>query len=150
MNWSPRLLKRLLNIYGPFFGAGVKMEYISPDWRESKVSMKLRWYNRNAVGCHFGGSLYSMVDPQIMLMLMQLLGRDYYVWDKAASIEFVSPGKGKVSATMSISDEVLHEIRQRTASGEKYLPEFDVQVLNEQGELVAKVKKTLYIKKKNQ
>ncbi|MCG8563637.1 MAG: hypothetical protein MI747_00990 [Desulfobacterales bacterium] len=64
MKLTPRLIKWGLNIYGPFVGAGIKMEYIAQDWRSARVSMKLRWYNRNIMGVHFGGSLYAMVDPQ--------------------------------------------------------------------------------------
>ena len=143
-----RIFKFILNLYGPYVGAGVKIEHISPDWLEVKVSMKLRWYNRNAVGTHFGGSLYSMVDPHLVLMLMQLLGDEYTVWDKAAEIDFVSPGRGKVTATMTISSEVLHTIRKNTENGKAFFPVFDLQILNEAGDLVAKIKKTLYVRKK--
>ena len=84
MKFSPKSLKRLLNLYPPYLGAGVKITHISEDWRELHVGMSLRWFNRNAVNTHFGGSLYSMIDPHIMLMLMQVLGKEYLVWDKAA------------------------------------------------------------------
>ena len=70
---SQQKLRRLLKIYPPYLGAGIRVDYISEDWRELQVSMKLRWYNRNAVGTHFGGSLYAMVDPHLMLMLLQIL-----------------------------------------------------------------------------
>ena len=76
MRWTPRRLKFLLNLYGPFRGARIRLEHISEDWREIHVSMKMRWYNRNIMGTHFGGSLYAMVDPQYMLMLMQVLGEE--------------------------------------------------------------------------
>ncbi|MEM9088737.1 MAG: DUF4442 domain-containing protein [Cyanobacteria bacterium P01_F01_bin.53] len=145
---NPRAAKLLLNFYGPYLGAGVRVRYISPDWKEIRVSMKLHFYNRNAVGTHFGGSLYSMVDPHVMLMLMHLLGEDYVVWDKAAKVEFVSPGKGTVSSKISIQEDELREIIYFTNSGEAYFPEFDIQVLNQEGGLVAKIRKTLYVRKK--
>ena len=97
-----------LNIYAPYLGAGVKVDYIAKDWKETHVSMKLRWYNRNAVGTHFGGSLYSMVDPHLMLILMQLLGKNYIVWDKSASIDFRRPGQGRVYSKMKITDDDLN------------------------------------------
>ena len=84
------IIKHALNIWSPYLGAGIKIEYIRKDWKEMKVSMKLRFYNRNIMNTHFGGSLYSMVDPHIMLMLMQLLGEDYIVWDKSAEIDFIN------------------------------------------------------------
>ena len=144
---SPKQLKFLLNIYGPYFGAGVKVESINPDWRETRVSMKLRWYNRNAVGTHFGGSLYSMVDPHLMLMLMRLLGKQYIVWDKAAEIEFVSPSRATVRSTLSINEEKLEDIRLQAKTGDACFPEFKVQVFGEDGELVARVRKVLYVRK---
>ena len=100
------------------------------------------------MGSHFGGSLYSMVDPQYMLMLIKLLGDDYVVWDKAAHIEYVKPGRSTVRAEMRVSDEKLSEIREKTECGEKFLPEFSVDVIDESGVLVAKVLKTLYVRRK--
>ena len=89
-----------------------------------------------------------MVDPHLMLMLIQLLGEDYVVWDKAAKVEFVSPGKGTVSSTISVQEDDLEEILRHTNSGDAYFPEFDIRVLNQNGDLVAKVRKTLYVRKK--
>lgn len=148
MKWTPRRLKFGLNIYPPYLLAGIRVTRVDPGWRELEVRMKLRWYNRNAVGTHFGGSLYSMVDPHLMLMLMPLLGRDYVVWDQAASIRFVKPGKGTVRATIRISDEDLEDIRTNTAAGDAYRPEYELRVVDDDGETVAIVTKTLYIKKK--
>lgn len=145
---TPRLLKFILNIYSPYLGAGIQVDHISEDWRQIRVSMKLRWYNRNAVGTHFGGSLYAMVDPHLMLMLMNILGKGYIVWDKSAAIDFIRPGKGRVFATFTITDEDIEEIMRRTADGGKYLPKFTVRIEDEQGEMVAQVKKILYIRKK--
>jgi len=148
MYLSPKKFRLLLNWYPPYLGAGVKITHISDDWKRVVVAMKLRWYNRNAVGSHFGGSLYSMVDPQLMLMLMQLLGRDYIVWDKSARIEYVKAAKSEVTAEIILQDTQIDAIRESTASGEKYLPEFEIHILDDQGELVARVFKQLYVRKK--
>jgi hypothetical protein len=110
--------------------------------------MGLNWYNRNFVGTQFGGSLYSMVDPMYMLLLMPLLGGDYVVWDKAEHIDFVSPGKGPVFAEFTITDALLDQIRAQTAGGEKVLPELTVEVRDGEGTLVATVHKTLYVRLK--
>jgi hypothetical protein len=143
-----RLLRWGLNLYPPYLGAGVRVLHIAGDFREVRVKMGLGWYNRNYVGTQFGGSLYSMTDPFFMLMLMQLLGRDYIVWDKAASIDFISHGKGPVHAEFRIDDGLLAQIRQHTAGGDKYLPELRVEVRDDEGTLVAIVHKTLYIRLK--
>ena len=145
-----RMLRWRLNLYPAYIGAGIRVQSISPDLRHVKVRMGLGWFNRNYVGTQFGGSLYSMVDPFYMLMLMELLGREYIVWDKAASIDFISPGKGPVFADLRIDDELLAEIREHTAGGKKYLPRLQVDIRDAAGELVAQVDKTLYVRLKPQ
>ncbi len=148
MKTTPSLLKRLLNIYPPYLGAGIKIDYISPDWMQLRVSMNLRWYNRNAVNTHFGGSLYSMIDPHLMLMLLELLGRDYVVWDQAAEITFLKASRKTVTAHIELTEADLNRIKFHTAEGKKYLPEFEIAITDPEGELVAKVIKTLYVRKK--
>ncbi|MCG8294415.1 DUF4442 domain-containing protein [Pseudomonas entomophila] len=145
-----RMLRWLLNLYPPYLGAGIHIEEISPDMRRVKVRMKLTRWNRNYVGTQFGGSLYSMVDLFYMLLLIEQLGREYIVWDKAASIDFISPGKGPVYAELHVDDALLDDIRQQTASGKKYLPRLQVEIRDGAGELVARVDKTLYVRLKPQ
>jgi hypothetical protein len=58
-----RKLRRGINLYPPYLGAGVRITRISDDFRDVEVEMPLRFYNRNYFGTHFGGSLYSMCDP---------------------------------------------------------------------------------------
>jgi len=42
----------------------------------------------------------------------------------------------------------VQKIRDRAAGGEKVLPQFDVEVKDEAGALVARVRKTLYVRLK--
>jgi acyl-coenzyme A thioesterase PaaI-like protein len=130
-------------------GAGIKVSRISADCREIDVEMNLRFWNANYVGTHYGGSLYSMTDPFYMLMLIENLGREYIVWDKAASIRFRKPGRGKVTAQFRITEEQLDETRRTLESQEKLEPVFTVEIKDESGDVVAEVQKTLYVRKKN-
>lgn len=145
----PRIFRLIMNSWPPYLGAGITVEAIESDWRTIAVAMKLHWYNRNYVNSHFGGNLFSMTDPFYMLMLLRNLGSDYIVWDTAAKIKFLKPGRGKVSALFSLDLTRLDEIRQKAASGEKLLERFRVDVLDEEGIRVAAVTKTLYIRKKS-
>lgn len=138
-------LLRMLSVWPPYLGAGIRVRP-SADLRTFEVRMKLRWWNRNYVNTHFGGSLYSMCDPYFMLILIQALGRGYVVWDKAATIRFRRPGKGTVRATFHIPQERIDEIRAAADRGEKIEPVFTVEVLDEQGEVVAEVEKLLYVR----
>lgn len=150
MKFTPRKLRYLLNIYGPYLGAGIKVSHISDDFSTIKVSMKLRWYNRNAVGTQFGGSLYSMVDPHLMLILMNRLGKNYIVWDKSASIDFIRPGNGEVSAVIKIDEETIRTIKDRVSVKGRDLPVFTINVEDQNQKIICRVRKVLFIKEKRQ
>lgn len=137
-----------INLYPPFLGAGIRVESISEDYLAIDVALGLRWYNRNYVGTQFGGSLYAMTDPFFMLMLMNVLGRDYIVWDQAAKIDFVSPGKGTVRARFRLAPEEIERLKAEAESGAPLRPVYTVEVHDEQDVLVARVEKTLYVRKK--
>ena len=145
----PFLFKVLLNLYPPYLGTGIRVRHVAENYREIVVTMTLRFYNRNAFGTHFGGSLYAMSDPFYALMLTNILGREYWVWDRGAAIEFLRPGRGTVTARFRISDAAVSAIRAATADGEKHLPEFSVDITDAAGEAVARVRKTLYVRRKS-
>lgn len=140
--------KLLLNIYPPYLGTGIRVLSIAPDFREILVQMKLHFYNRNYRRTHFGGSLFAMTDPFYMLMLAKILGNDYLVWDKSASIDFLRPGRGTVRARFVLSSKQIEAIRAATAGNERHLPVLSVDITDEAGEKVARVQKTVYIKRK--
>jgi acyl-coenzyme A thioesterase PaaI-like protein len=145
---SRRWLYRLLTLYPPYLGAGVRVK-VSPDLRRFEVRMKLRWWNRNYLGTHFGGSLYTMCDPFFMLILLEALGRDYVVWDKAATIRFRRPGRGTVSAAFHIPQERIDEIQAEADNGGKVEPVFRTDVVDGKGEVVAEIEKLLYVRRKD-
>jgi len=138
---------QLINIWPPLAAAGIHVRW-GPDMKSADVEMNLRPWNRNFVGTHYGGSLYSMTDPFYMLMLISNLGDDYIVWDKAAHIRFRKPGKGKVRAAFRLTDAQLDDIRQQLKTLPQYEPTFLVEVKDESGDVVAKVQKVLHIRKK--
>lgn len=146
MNFRQRLMGRLVNFYPPMLGAGIRSRAL--DERTVEVEMKLTIFNRNLVGVHFGGSLYAMCDPWFMLILMRLLGRDYIVWDKAASIQFKKPGRGKVQARFHISPERVDEIRKAANTLGKTEPVFNVDVVDDNGQVIAQVEKLVYVRRK--
>ena len=145
---NARWLRWAMNCWPPFVGAGVRVRRIAPDFSEVDVEMRLTWYNRNYVRTHFGGSLYAMTDPFHMIMTMHRLGPGYIVWDKAGSVDYVSPGRDTVRAEFRINDAQIDDIRRRAADGSRVLPEFAVDVVDPAGKVVARVRKTLYVRLK--
>jgi Domain of unknown function (DUF4442) len=142
------ILKRFIRFYPPFLGAGIRVHRISQDLRTIEVHMPLRFWNKNYVGTHFGGSLYTMCDPFFMLILINNLGPDYIVWDKAATIRFKKPGKGLVKAVFHIPAERIAEIRAQADAHGKIEPQFHTVVTDPDGNVIAEVDKLLHVRKK--
>lgn len=139
----------LINFYPPYIGAGISVKKVNEDYTKIDVQMKMRFWNKNLVGTHFGGSLYSMCDPFYMFILFENLGKDYIVWDQAASIAFKKPGKGTVRACFEIPLEKIEEIKAYVNENVKGSFTFKTNVYNEQNEVVAEVEKVLYVRKKD-
>ncbi|QWD67126.1 DUF4442 domain-containing protein [Polynucleobacter sp. MWH-Aus1W21] len=145
---NANLLRRGMNIWPPFLGAGITVENIANDFRYAKVRLKHGLLNRNIVGVHFGGSLFAMTDPFFMMMVSQNIGKGYIVWDQAAKIEFLKPGKGAVDATFELTQTQINEIIVAAESGNKVLKDFVVDIKDRDEDVVARITKTLYIRKK--
>ncbi|AVV79894.1 MULTISPECIES: DUF4442 domain-containing protein [Leptospira] len=149
MNLWKRLRFYFFNFYPPYFAAGIRYKKMSNDFTHFQLSMKLHWWNQNLVGTHFGGSLYSMCDPFYMLILMENLGEEYIVWDKAATIRFITPGVGKVYADFKISREEIEKIRKETDEKRKLDAFFQTKIYDAKtGKVVAELDKIVYVRRK--
>ncbi|HET6906769.1 MAG TPA: DUF4442 domain-containing protein [Rhodanobacteraceae bacterium] len=141
-------LRRLMNLWPPFLCNGIRVLHLADDWTEARVVLRLRPWNRNYVGSQFGGNLFAMTDPFWMLLALHRLGGDYYVWDKAAGIEFIAPSRENVYANFHLDEETIAALRNEAASGEKVLRWFETDIRTSSGELVARVRKQLYVRLK--
>jgi acyl-coenzyme A thioesterase PaaI-like protein len=121
---------------------------LGDDWSEARVVLRLRRWNRNYVRSQFGGNLFAMTDPFWMLLLMHQLGNDYYVWDNAATIDFVAPGREDVYAHFRLEPAVVDELRVAASNGEKVLRWFETEVVTAGGKVIARVRKQIYVRLK--
>jgi acyl-coenzyme A thioesterase PaaI-like protein len=142
------LLRHVISYWPPLLGAGIRVVRVSDDMLAVDVRLGFARLMRNGHGTQFGGSLFAMTDPFYPLMLQHHLGRDYIVWDQAASIEYVSPGRGPVTASFRLTEARIEEIRAAASGGAKTLPAFDVEILDKAGGVVARVKRVVYVRKK--
>ena len=145
---SARLLRFGMNLWPPFVGAGIRVRHIAPDYREVRVEMALGLTNRSYFGTHFGGSLFAMTDPFCALMVVHNLPREYLVWDKSAAIDFQAPGRGRVRAHFVLTQQDIDTIVRMTAGGAKHLHLFRVDVTDDEGLLVARVEKIVYVRRR--
>ncbi len=147
--WDAEALRRRINAYPPYAGARIEVTHVAADATEIRVQMPLEESNANLVGTHFGGSLYAMVDPHLMILLIQRLGPGYVVWDRSASIDFLKPGRGTVRSVIRVTEHEVAAIRAATAYGDRHLPQWTLEIRDERDDVVARVTKTLYVRRKH-
>jgi hypothetical protein len=147
-SFRTRMLRWKFNLFPAYRGMGARVDYIAADLREVRVRLRLSWRTRNAVGTIFGGSMYGTVDPIYMIMLIHLLGRDYVVWDKAATIRFRKPGRTTLYAKFTIDDAELDAIRAATANGEAVDRTYTVDLVDSGGAVHASVEKVIYVRRR--
>ena len=117
---------------------------LTDDGTRVVVTHKPNMLTKNAMGVAFGGTMSAMTDPFFMLASMHRLGKDYKIWDTAGEIKFIKPGRGTLTADMRIPDETYELIKEKTANGDKYLHWFDVNIVDEEGDAVAHVRRQVY------
>ncbi len=147
---KPTTFRRLINLWPPYLLNSIRVLSIATDWSEARVALHLRPWNRNIMRTQFGGNLFAMIDPLPMLLAMQQLGGRYHVWEKAAEIEFIAPGRGHVFATVAMPAAIVAEMRDAAAGGEKVLRWFDVHIRHRDGSPVALIRKQLYVRLKSE
>ena len=144
---SPAWTRRLMNLWPPFRAAGIRVTHLADDWGAATVELRAKLLNRNYVGTHFGGSIFAMADPFHMILMMRRLGRGYVVWDKAGSVRFLKPGRGTLTARFELTPTMVEEARAATAEGARHEPTFAVEIVDGGGDVVARVEKTLHIRR---
>jgi len=145
---NPTVFRRLVNLWPPLWAAGISVREVSADWMYARIRLSLRFYNRNFIGTQYGGSLFSMTDMMYMLMLLHHIGRDHWVWDKSADINFIKPGRGPVYAEFMLDQTRIDNIVAAAATKEKHFEAFEIEVKNNSGELIAKVGRLIYVRQK--
>ena len=144
------LVRRYMNLWPPFAFSGIRITRLDADFMQAEVRLRLHWWNRNVAGVHFGGSLFAMTDPFWMMLLLRHLGTDHVVWDRAAEIDFIKPGRGDVSARFVLLPADVERLRSQAADGAKVLEWFSADVVDAGGEVVARVRKQVYIRRKRE
>lgn len=139
-----RKLRWAFNFWPCIWCTGSTVEFIAGDYKELHVSLKLNIRTRNRVGTVYGGSIYSSVDPYFMLLLMEVLGKNYVVWDKGASMKFIRPIVEKVKCRFLITDALVEEIKQKITENGEYSFELPIQYEDEQGQVYATFTKVVY------
>lgn len=148
-NLKSRIKRNLLNLFPPYWGTGARAIFLSDDSQEVQIKLPLFWRTRNYVGTIFGGSIYASADPIFMIQLIELLGKSYVVWDKSATIRFLRPGNKTLYARFLINDDLLQQIKRDVAEKNEIDITLEVDFIDLNNTIYAKVSKVLYIADKS-
>jgi acyl-coenzyme A thioesterase PaaI-like protein len=148
MKITPRRLATGMSLWAPNFFSGIRIRRFSHDWTHATVELHINVITRNFVKTAFGGSMSAMTDPYFFMLVMHQLGRDYVVWDTRGEIEFIKPGRGVLTAEFDVPPEKAAELRERAKDGAKVLEWFETVITDRDGDVVAKVRREVYIREK--
>lgn len=140
-----RTVRHLFNLWPMYRSTGGRLMEVSDDLHYIKIKLPLNLRTKNYVGTHYGGHMYSCVDGLYMVQLINILGAEYVVWDKAATIRFRRPGDRTLFAEFIISPEFVRLIKDEVAaSGEKDFT-LKVDLVDTDGTVYAEVEKLIYV-----
>ena len=148
MRLSFATLRRFWNLWPPYLFTGIRVLEVAPDGLSAKVRLRLHWWNRNAFGTHFGGSLLAMVNPFWPLLVLHRLGRDYIVWDTKNEIEFVRALREDVFAEFRLDPAIVEAMRAEAAGGARVLRWFPFEIASAAGEIAARGRIEVYVRRK--
>ncbi|NUS39377.1 MAG: DUF4442 domain-containing protein [Lysobacter sp.] len=148
MRLSLATLRRFWNLWPPYLFTGIRVLEVSPDGLYARVRLRLHWWNRNAFGTHFGGSLLAMINPLWPLLVLHRIGPDHIVWDTKNEIEFVRAMREDVFAEFRLDPVMVEDMREAAVDGDKVLRWFPFEIANAAGELAAQGRIEVYVRRK--
>jgi hypothetical protein len=144
-----KVLKYGFNLSPMYRRTSAKVVYISEDFLTIQIKLPFSYKNTNYVNTIFGGSMFSAVDPFPMTQLMNLIGGDYVVWDKAAEIYFRRPAREDLYADFIYTLEELDEIKQKAQEQNEFEIVKTTKLTNKDKSIVyCEVRKRVYIANK--
>jgi hypothetical protein len=146
---KPKVLKIGFNLSPMYRRTSAKVIYISEDFLKIQIKLPFSYKNANYVNTIFGGSMFSAVDPFPMTQLMNLIGDEYVVWDKAAEIFFRRPAKEDLYADFIYTIKELDEIKQKAKEQNEFEIVKITKLTNKSKSIVyCEVRKIVYIANK--
>ena len=137
-NWSPMYRRTTAKIVD-----------VSDDLSYIKIRLKLNWKNRNYAGTMFGGSMLAATDPIYMIQLLQILGDQYIVWDKAVDAKYKKPGKGTIYGEFIFTKEEIDSIKKTVHEKNQMDLTKTMSLVDAETNIIATFNKTLYIADKD-
>lgn len=134
LNWSPMYRRTT-----------AKLIDVSDDLYKVVITLRLNWKNKNYVGSIFGGSMLAATDPIYLIQLIQILGDNYVVWDKAVTARYKMPAKSRIYGTFLFSEKEIKDIKNKIAKSHEIDITKTMNLIDEKQQIIATFSKTLYI-----
>lgn len=146
---KPKLFKYGFNLSPMYRRSTARITNVSKDLLNIRIKLPISYKNKNYVNSIFGGSMFSAVDPIPMVQLINLIGEDFVVWDKAAKIFFKRPAKESLYADFTYTVEELEEIKSKVAQENEFEFIKITSLTNKDKTIVySEVRKTIYVANK--
>jgi hypothetical protein len=143
------LFKYGFNISPMYRRSVARIIYVSENLQEVVIKIPLNYKNRNYVGSIYGGSMLSATDPIYMIQLMNILGDEFVVWDKATTVRYKRPAREQVFAKFIFTDEEIIQIKNDLILKNEIDLIKKVNIVNKSDDVFAEVIKTIYISQKS-
>lgn len=133
---SPERLRRTMNMWPPLAGSGIRITHISEDWRTARIDLNLAVWNANMHGAAFGGTLYATTDFLVGTVLARVLGKDFEVWTRTGTFQYLAPGRDGAYLEVEITHELENWVRETIAEDGYCNVPFTAVIKNRDGSVV--------------
>ena len=89
--------------------------------------------------------MLAATDPIYMIQLLQILGNDYVVWDKAVEARYRKPGKSTIFGEFEFTKDEIETIKKKVAEHHETDIVKTMSLIDEKQNIIATFNKTLYI-----
>ncbi len=144
-NHAHRLFKVFFNLSPMYRRSTGRITSVTKDLSRIEIKIPLSYKNKNYVGTIFGGSLFSATDPIYMVQLIQLLGRDYVVWDKSSIVKFKRPANTNAYAVFEFTEDEVSALKQQIEDQNEVDLVKMVYLTSKEGKVFCEVEKTIYV-----
>ncbi len=118
---------------------------VTKDLSRIEVKIPLSYKNKNYVGTIFGGSLFSATDPIYMVQLIQLLGREYVVWDKSSMVKFKRPANENAYVVFEFTEDEITQLKADISKKKEVDLTKTVLIKSKEGKVFCEIEKTIYV-----
>lgn len=136
LSWLPEAKR--LEWYPPWWMMRIKVLELSNDWRTVKIKLPLTWIAKNMGNSMFGGFQASLADPIAPLACGRVF-REYYVWTRHLSVDFIRPGNTDLELRFDFPKETEQKIRNELEKRNRSTPSFEYGLYTTDGVMCTKV-----------